>query len=239
MSKFNDLASQVSPSLPPSTLGRVALQVVKAIRFPARFVSHAASLAALGFMLASATAHGAQAGGLGRPATDAEIAAWDIDVRPDGIGLPAGQGDAQSGEEIFTDLCAACHGDFGEGLGRYPALAGGQGTLTDRRPVKTVGSYWPYLSTLFDYIRRAQPFGAPGTLSDDEIYSVIAYILYLNDLADDDLVLGRDNLAAIRLPNEAGFTGDSRPDELFGDVCMTDCGDTRSVRRRASDLGIE
>lgn len=189
--------------------------------------------------LAVFIADGAVAGSLGRPATPAEIAAWDIDIRPDGKGLPEGQGDVWTGEEIFTDHCAACHGDFGEGVGRYPALAGSQGTLTYQRPIKTIGSYWPYLSTVFDYVRRAQPFGSPGLLTDDEIYAVAAYILYLNDLVDDDFVLDRETFGTIRLPNEANFTNDTRANEPAPVLCMSDCGDTRIIQRRASDLDIE
>ena len=97
--------------------------------------------------------------GLGRTALPSEIQAWDIDVLPDGRGLPAGKGDAIVGEEIFANKCASCHGDFAEGVGNWPALAGGFDTLADEDPVKTVGSYWPYLSTLWDYINRSMPFG--------------------------------------------------------------------------------
>ena len=185
---------------------------------------------------------GAETGqlGLGRPATPAEIAAWDIDVRPDGQGLPLGQGDVLTGEEIFTETCSGCHGDFGEGVGRFPALAGGFDTLTDERPVKTVGSYWPYLSTVFDYVRRAQPFGSPGTLDDDDVYALTAYILYLNDEVDEDFVLTRDNFAQFRLPNEAGFSDDDRASETQGGkLCLSDCRDTPEITRRARDLGIE
>lgn len=181
----------------------------------------------------------AQAAEIGRPATPDEIAAWDIDIRPDGTGLPEGQGDVWTGEEIFTDLCASCHGDFGEGLARYPALAGSQGTLTRERPVKTIGSYWPYLSTVFDYVRRAQPFGAPGTLTDDEIYAVTAYLLYLNDLVGDDFILSRDSFKDVSLPNEAGYIGDTREGEPSAPPCMVACGPQRQVLRRASDLDIE
>ena len=178
--------------------------------------------------------------GLGRPATQAEIAAWDIDVRPDGMGLPDGSGDAITGEEIFSAQCAGCHGDFGEGTGRYPVLAGGFDTLTDERPVKTVGSYWPYLSTVFDYVRRAQPFGAPGSLSNDDVYAVTAYILYLNDLADEDFVLDRQSFGSIRLPNETGFAGDLRANEARpSETCMSACGPEQRITRRARDLGLE
>ncbi|MGI9464433.1 MAG: c-type cytochrome, partial [Aestuariivirgaceae bacterium] len=150
--------------------------------------------------------------GLGRKATDKEIAGWNIDVRPDGQGLPAGTGSVARGEAVFADKCAACHGDFAEGIGRWPVLAGGQGSLTSDRPVRTVGSYWPYLSTLFDYIARAKPFGNAKSLKADEIYAITAFLLHMNDIVDADFELSRDNFTSVRLPNEANFIDDPRPD---------------------------
>ncbi len=170
-----------------------------------RFLEHA-SLACL---IVAAGAASAQ--DLGRPATPEEIAAWDIDVRPDGAGLPDGSGDVTTGEQVFTDNCAVCHGVFGEGEGRWPVLMGGFGTLDGARPVKTVGSYWPYLSTVWDYVHRAMPFGAAQSLSDDEVYAVTAYLLYLNDIVDDDFVLSRENLAETHLPNEDSSTSTIAP----------------------------
>lgn len=165
---------------------------------------------------------------LGRPATDTEIAAWDIDVRPDGTGLPVGIGNVTDGEELFTEHCAACHGDFGEGTGRWPVLAGGQGTLTDERPVKTIGSYWPYLSTVYDYVRRAMPFGNARALTDDDVYALTAYLLYLNDVVtDEDFELSNENFETVHLPNEDGFKEDDRLEEPEyaekSEPCMTDC----------------
>ena len=131
---------------------------------------------------------------LGREATADEIAAWDIDVRPDGLGLPVGSGSVTDGDEIFAEQCASCHGDFGEGVDRWPVLAGGQGTLTDERPEKTIGSYWPYLSTVYDYIHRAMPFGYAQSLEPDQIYAIVAYLLYMNDVVtDDEFVLSNEN----------------------------------------------
>ena len=104
--------------------------------------------------------------GLGREATQDEIAAWDIDVRPDGTGLPESSGTVAKGEVLFSGNCAVCHGDFGEGVGRWPVLAGGHDTLTEDRPEKTIGSYWPYLSTVYDYVRRAMPYGNARSLSE-------------------------------------------------------------------------
>src|SRR5436190_57921 len=113
--------------------------------------------------------------GLGRPALPEEIAAWDTDVRADGKGLPPGKGTVKQGDELFQAQCAACHGEFGEGVGRWPALAGGFGTLKADRPDKTVGSFWPDLSTVFDYIKRAMPYGNARSLSDDDVYALTAY----------------------------------------------------------------
>lgn len=180
--------------------------------------------------------------GLGRVATEAEIAAWDIDVRPDGQGLPEGAGTVAEGEEIYIAQCATCHGDFGEGAGRWPVLAGGQGSLKSARPVKTVGSYWPYLSTVYDYVHRAMPFGAAQTLSADETYALTAYILYLNDIVSDDgFELNRDNFSDIAMPNVDNFYMDDRESApLFGprEVCMTDCKDRVEITARAQVIDV-
>jgi len=165
--------------------------------------------------------------GLGRVAQSDEIAAWDIDVRPDGLGLPAGSGSVVFGEEVFVENCAACHGDFAEGVGRYPALAGGIGTLQDVRPTRTVGSFYPYLSTVWDFINRAMTVGYGTDLTDDQIYAVTAYVLYSNDLVEDDFVLSRENFTSIHLPNEAGFYMDNRAQvelpRFRHHACMSDC----------------
>lgn len=180
---------------------------------------------------APATASGEGAGlhyHLGRVATSDEVAAWNIDVRPDGTGLPEGHGTVARGGELYDANCAACHGDFGEAIGRWPVLAGGRDTLTDQRPVKTVGSYWPYLSTVYDYIRRAMPFGNARAFTNDDYYALTAYILYLNDIVtDDSFELNKDNFTSIHLPNEQNFIADNRDQEAHnankGDPCMTDC----------------
>ena len=164
--------------------------------------------------------------GLGRTATDAEIAAWNLDVFPDGSNLPEGKGDVWTGEEVFADACAACHGEFAEGAGNWPKLAGGADTLDHEDPLKTVGSYWPYLSTTFDYVRRSMPFGAAGTLSDDDVYAIVAYILYSNDLVDDDFVLSKETFSDVVLPNAEGFIVDDRAETEYGTFnnrCMSDC----------------
>jgi len=169
--------------------------------------------AALPFAL-TMLAHAADAGslGIGHAATPAEIAGWDIDVRADGQGLPPGHGSVREGEKIFADVCAACHGAKGEGK---PAdrLVGGFGTLATSKPVRTVGSYWPYATTLFDYIRRAMPFNAPQSLTADQVYAVSAYILYLNNIVAEDAVLDSASLPRVKMPNRSGFTSpDPRPD---------------------------
>ncbi|MBC9876386.1 cytochrome c [Bradyrhizobium sp. INPA01-394B] len=149
--------------------------------------------------------------GIGRPATAAEIAGWNIDVGRDGSNLPKGSGSVSHGREVFAQQCASCHGDNGEG-GVGDRLVGGQGTIGTAKPVRTVGSYWPYAPTLFDYIRRAMPQNAPQSLSDDDVYAVSAYILNLNGLIGADATLDATSLAAIKMPNRDKFVGDARPD---------------------------
>jgi len=170
----------------------------------------------------------AQEYGLGRQATSDEIAAWNIDVRPDGLGLPTGSGSVIDGEEIFAERCAACHGDFGEGVDRWPVLAGGADTLTEERPEKTIGSYWPFLSTVYDYIYRAMPFGEAQSLEHDEVYAIVAYLLYMNDVVDDEeFVLSSENFTDIEMPNVNGFIDDPRPDTKVlaqgEEPCMSEC----------------
>jgi cytochrome c len=180
---------------------------------------------------------------LGRVAEPEEIAAWDIDIRPDGQGLPVGGGNAIRGGEIYDTVCAFCHGVFGEGKGRWPVLAGGFDTLTDDRPEKTIGSYWPYLSTVYDYVRRAMPFGYARSLSDDDVYALTAYLLYLNDLAEEDFELTSENFNTISLPNVDNFVADTRAEEpmfvLSGEPCMKDCAEgTATVVQRARILDV-
>ncbi len=180
--------------------------------------------------------------GLGREAHPEEVAAWDIDVRPDGMGLPAGSGSVLDGEDLYIDNCAMCHGDFGEGAGRWPVLAGGQGTLTGEDPNKTIGSYWPYLSTVWDYVHRAMPFGNAQSLSADETYAITAYLLYLNDIVDDDFVLTRENFLEVPMPNAGNFQDDDRLETEFPlfvrDPCMTECKDAVEVTARAMVLDV-
>ncbi|MCZ4352738.1 c-type cytochrome [Roseovarius aestuarii] len=180
--------------------------------------------------------------GLGRDALPEEIAAWDVAVRPDGRGLPPGSGNAYDGEEIFAEKCASCHGDFAEGLGNWPKLAGGWDTLDREDPVKTVGSYWPYLTTTWDYINRSMPFGDAQSLKPDEVYAIVAYILYSNDLVEDDFELSDQTLARFEMPNADGFIVDDRAeteyDQFSGDPCMTECKDEVKVTMRAMVLDV-
>jgi cytochrome c len=151
--------------------------------------------------------------GYGQPATAEEIAGWDIDIAPDGAGLPPGRGTVQDGAALFARLGAKCHGAKGEGTDQAPALAGGIGSLNTDKPVKTVGSYWPYATTLFDYIRRAMPADNPQSLSPDEVYALCAFILHLNDIVPEDAVMDAQTLPKVIMPNHAGFTSpDPRPD---------------------------
>jgi mono/diheme cytochrome c family protein len=159
--------------------------------------------------------------GIGRPATPAEIAGWNIDIDRYGNNLPPGSGSVGHGHEVFDQQCAACHGTKGEG-GVGGRLVGGQGTLATPKPLRTVGSYWPYAPTLFDYIRRAMPQNAPQSLSNEDVYAVSAYILNLNGLLAADATLDAKTLSAIRMPNRAMFVGDPRPD-VKDPACMTDC----------------
>jgi cytochrome c2 len=160
---------------------------------------------------------------LGQAASTEEISGWDIDVRPDGKGLPVGSGNAADGEAGFIKKCASCHGEFAEGAGRYPALAGGLESLDTYAPVKTVGSYWPYATTVFDYIRRAMPFGHAQSLTNDEVYNMTAYILFSSYIIEEDFELNQDTLALVEMPNRDGFIKDDRPDVPVGEPCMKNC----------------
>jgi len=180
--------------------------------------------------------------GLGRPALPDEIAAWNLDVAPDGTGLPEGSGTVADGEVLFSENCAVCHGEFAEGVDNWPKLAGGEGTLANDDPVKTVGSYWPYLSTVWDYVHRSMPFGGAQTLSADEVYAITAYILYSNFLVDDDFELSNENFLEVELPNAGGFIVDDREEtelpQFSQAPCMTDCKDAVEITMRAAVLDV-
>ncbi|HEX8882324.1 MAG TPA: cytochrome c [Candidatus Acidoferrum sp.] len=149
---------------------------------------------------------------VGRVATADEIRKRDISVAPDGSGLPVGHGTVTQGRGVYGMLCASCHGDQAQGVGPYPALAGGKGTLASTNPVLTVGSYWPYATTVWDYIRRTMPYQKPGSLTVDDAYSVTAFILFMNGIVDEKTDLNERNLAQVKMPNRDGFIPDPRPD---------------------------
>jgi S-disulfanyl-L-cysteine oxidoreductase SoxD len=158
----------------------------------------------VGAIATASLAFSAFAHDFGRPATQEEIQLWDIDVRPDGKGLPAGSGTVAYGKTVYELNCMACHGANGKD-GIKDRLAGGLGTLASDKPIKTVGSYWPYATTLFDYIRRAMPYQAPGSLSINDTYAVTAYVLSLSGIVSQDEKLDKDTLPKIQMPNRDGF----------------------------------
>ena len=149
---------------------------------------------------------------LGRTPTSQEVQTRDISVSPTGEGLPPGQGSAKDGRSLYLAQCASCHGVRGEGRPGNPPVAGGQGTLKSDKPSTTVGSYWPYATTVWDYINRAMPYQQPGSLSPDDVYSITAYVLYLNGIAGENEVLNAKTLPKIVMPNRDGFVPDPRPD---------------------------
>ena len=179
---------------------------------------------------------------VGAAATPEQIAGWDIDVRPDGQGAPSGHGSVKEGEKVYMERCSACHGEFGESAGRWPQLAQGKGTLASNDPVKTVGSYYAHLSSVFDYIRRAMPFGDAQSLSNDELYAVVAYVLNLNDIVDDKFVLSKETWDKVKMPNAGGFFDDDRKtsEKAFWNAkpCMKDCRPPVKITSHAAVLDV-
>lgn len=175
--------------------------------------------------------------GYGTTPTPAQIAGWDIDVRPDGQVLPLGKGNVSDGANIFAQKCAMCHGTFGEGENAWPALANGSSSLTGAQPSLTVGNYWPFATTLYDYINRAMPYFQPHSLKPDEVYAISAYILNLNNIVPDSFVADQSNLARVKMPNRHGFIWkDPRPD-THDKVCMSDCTKLADVKITSSAEG--
>jgi mono/diheme cytochrome c family protein len=171
------------------------------------------SLMVAAVLSVAALAHGAPAiYGIGRAPSSDELRAADISIAPDGAGLPAGHGSTREGAALYQSLCAACHGANGEGRGDFPALVGGRGSLGTASPVLTVGSYWPYATTLWDYTRRAMPYLSPGVLSTDQVYALTAFVLQLNAVITADMILTETTLPRVQMPNRDGFIADPRPD---------------------------
>ena len=156
--------------------------------------------------------------------------------------LGISRGSVREGEKVYTDRCAACHGEFGESAGRWPQIAQGKGTLASHDPVKTVGSYFPYLSSVFDYTRRAMPFGDAESLTNDELYGVVAYVLYLNDIVDENFVLSKETWAQVKMPNSGGFFDDDREtsEKAFWNPnpCMTNCKAPAAITGRALSIDV-
>jgi mono/diheme cytochrome c family protein len=144
---------------------------------------------------------------LGAPMSAAEVARWDISIPPSGAGLPAGSGTARQGLPVYEQKCMSCHGARGAGK-PADALAGGVGSLAGPKPVRTVGSYWPYATTLFDYVRRAMPIANPLSLTSDEVYAVSAYLLFINGIVAEDAAMDARTLPLVRMPNRDGFVSD-------------------------------
>ncbi|MGH8178711.1 MAG: c-type cytochrome [Steroidobacter sp.] len=186
------------------------------------FVTAAAAVIAMRFVAGEAAAAGEKESfGIGRRVSESELAGWNIDVAPDGAGLPSGRGSVQQGKLVYESKCLACHGAEGQGQ-PMDRLAGGQGTLSSANPVKTIGSYWPYATTVFDYVRRAMPLDKPQSLSADETYAVTAYLLHLNGIVGPATVMNAQTLPKVQMPNRTAFRSDPRPD-VMSSACRTDC----------------
>jgi len=155
--------------------------------------------------VAAGAAFAAEAPKFGKPISEADAKAWDISIAPDGKGLPEGSGTPAQGAMVYAQKCAPCHGEKGEG-GLGPRLVGGQGTLkAPQQPVRTVGSYWAYPTSVFDYVRRAMPYAQPKSLTNDEVYATVAYIFSINGIIKDTDVMNKDTLVKVQMPNRDGF----------------------------------
>jgi hypothetical protein len=211
-------------------------------KFPKGIFLAAASVALAAGIVGAAVSQDKKKLALGRTALPQEIKAWDIDIRPDGGGLPVGKGSVKAGEKLYIEQCAACHGDFGEGKDRWPPLVGGFGSLKSQGPEKTIGSYWPYVSTVFDYINRAMPFGNAQSLKPDQVYAITAYLLFMNEVVDDDFVLSDKNFAKVKLSNEKNFYPDDREttEKKFWNKspCMKNCKADVKIISRARVLDV-
>ena len=162
-------------------------------------------------------------------------------MRADGQGLPPGKGSVKEGEEVYMGKCAACHGEFGESVWCWPMVAGGQGSLKSDDPVKTVGSYFAHPSTVIDYVRRAMPFGDAQSLTNDELYAVVTYMLFLNDIVDEKFVLSKETFARVKMPNAAGFDDDDRETaekSFWTTPCITNCKADVKITGRARVIDV-
>ena len=164
----------------------------------------ALALVAGGCANAHVTSGAMQSPNLGHEATTVQIAGWDISVGPDGVGLPPGRGTPATGATVYEQKCQSCHGAKGAGQPN-DRLVGGQGTLASKAPVRTIGSYWPYATTVFDYVRRSMPYTQPQSLSDNEVYAVTAYLLNLNGIIGDNDEMNAQTLPKVKMPNQSNF----------------------------------
>lgn len=183
------------------------------------------ALAATSIMWFAGTASAADGPGVkyGTPISEADLAAWDIDIRTqDGKGLPPGKGSVADGEKAFAEKCIACHGEKAAGGSVYGSMVGGIGSFTEAKRKVTPGSMYPYAPIMFDYIRRSMPMDNPESLTNDEVYAISAYLLHLNELVPADAVMDAKTLPAVKMPNRDGFIVDDRPDTK-AERCMTDC----------------
>ncbi len=149
---------------------------------------------------------------IGKPVSPQELKSIELTVYPNGKGLPPGKGTAARGATVYKEKCAECHNEKGEGREQqYPRLVGGVGSLATAKPIKTVGSYWPYATTVFDYMRRAMPYETPRTLTADEVYALTAVLLHWNGIIGENEELNEKTLPQVKMPNRDGFVPDSRP----------------------------
>jgi len=177
----------------------------------------------LTFALSGLAADGNLTPRAGKPVTEARISTWDIDIRtPDARGLPSGSGTIAAGKKVYESKCLACHGEGAKGGAVFGTMVGGIGSFTTNARVLTPGSMYPYSGALFDYVRRAMPMNEPQSLTNDEVYAVSGYILYLNGLMKEDVVVNRETLAAVQMPNRDNFIRDDRPD-VKATRCMKNC----------------
>jgi mono/diheme cytochrome c family protein len=167
----------------------------------------------LGACIAFTAWHGvalAEGPNLGKAASPEEIASWDVSIGPSGAGLPPGSGTPQQGEQVYVAKCVGCHGEKGAGKPNDRLVGGPELLAPGQAPVKTVGNFWPYATTVFDYVRRAMPLNEPKSLRDDEVYAVVAYLLWQNGVIAENDTIDAKTLPAVRMPNREGFVRFSR-----------------------------